>query len=429
MSAIGEPDNSLNSQLTTFPKLEDTALHGLAGDIVRAIIPQSEADPAALLLQTLAFFGNYIGRTAYIVTEDDKQHTNLFVLLVGDTSKSRKGTSLGRVKRVFQHLDESWLTTRIMSGLSSGEGLISAVRNPAQDQFSGIKDEGASDKRLLVIESEFAAVLAVMSRTGNILSSIIREAWDTGTLNIMTKTNPLHATNAHISIIGHITREELNRRLTAIDTSNGFANRFLFAATRRSQILPEGGKLDDDTCLELAERLKRAAEFSHSVGEMKRDEDARMLWAEMYKELSTGHTGLFGTVTSRAEAQVLRLACLYALLDCSKVIRREHLEAAYALWQYCEASAGYIFGQLSGNQIADHVLTTLRQVGDAGLTQTEISNLFSGHKRSNEISTAMAVLSSRGLVTSQNESTGGRPTVRWFAVEAAKKAQKAEEPN
>jgi hypothetical protein len=111
------------SMTTTFPQLSEDALYGLPGDIVRAILPNSEADPAALLVQSLVFFGNCIGRTAHFVAEDDKHYLNLYALMVGDTSKSRKGTSLGGVRRVFRDVDENWSKTRIRSGLSSGEGL------------------------------------------------------------------------------------------------------------------------------------------------------------------------------------------------------------------------------------------------------------------------------------------------------------------
>ena len=45
------------------------------------------------------------------------------------------------------------ITSRILTGLSSGEGLIYAVRDPAG------QDPGASDRRLLVIEPEFVSVL------------------------------------------------------------------------------------------------------------------------------------------------------------------------------------------------------------------------------------------------------------------------------
>ena len=103
----------------TWPILDDAALHGVAGDIVRAIGPHSEADPAALLVQTLVAFGNCVGRSAYYEVEADRHYTNLFAVLVGKTAKGRKGTSLGQVKRLFRTVDENWTTSCVQSGFSS----------------------------------------------------------------------------------------------------------------------------------------------------------------------------------------------------------------------------------------------------------------------------------------------------------------------
>ena len=106
--------------------------------------------------------------------------------------------------------------------MSTGEGLIHAVRDGVEKEEpikekgritgyqSVVVDEGVKDKRLLVMESELAKVLKVMERQGNSLSPVLRQAWDTGTLRVMTKTNPTVATDAHISLIGHITLEEYN---------------------------------------------------------------------------------------------------------------------------------------------------------------------------------------------------------------------------
>jgi hypothetical protein len=60
--------------------------------------------------------------------------------------------------------------------------------------------------------------------------------------------------------------------------------------------------------------------FASSIGQMHRDEEAREMWRRIYPALSEGGAGLIGAVTSRAEAQVMRLACLYALLDGRAII-------------------------------------------------------------------------------------------------------------
>jgi hypothetical protein len=153
----------------------------------------------------------------------------------------------------MERVEPEWRQDRISYGISSGEGLIWAVRDPIEEtkpirgkgRFTGeyIANHGEDDKRLLVIEAEFANVLKVMAREGNTLSPVIRCAWDSGNLKTMVKNSPARATNAHISIVGHITRDELRRLLTQTESANGFANRFCWLAVKRSKCLPDGGAI------------------------------------------------------------------------------------------------------------------------------------------------------------------------------------------
>jgi DNA replicative helicase MCM subunit Mcm2 (Cdc46/Mcm family) len=66
--------------------------------------------------------------------------------------------------------------------------------------------------------------------------------------------------------------------------------------------------------------------------------------------MAVDQPGLFGAVTARGEAYVIRLGLLYALLDLSDHIGPEHLRAALAVWQYCEDSARFIFEGVNANQ-------------------------------------------------------------------------------
>jgi hypothetical protein len=159
---------------------------------------------------------------------------------------------------------------------------------------------------------------------------------------------------------------------------------------------------------------------------MKRDASARELWLEVYPELSEGKPGMFGAVTGRAEAQVMRLACLYALLDCSMTIRKPHLEAALELWRYAEDSAKFIFGDAMGDPTADAILGALREAGEAGMTRTQISDLLKRHASRAAIGTALTSLAEAGRAYFRKEQTEGRPVERWFALSlVAKKAKKA----
>src|SRR5262249_18350985 len=119
----------------------EEAFYGLPGRIVRTIEPSTEADPVALLAQTLVAFGNVIGRGAHFTVGGDDTHAHELAVLVGRTSKARKGTSWGRVIRLFHEAAEEWASERVQSGLSSGEGVIWAVRDPIT-RHERIKERG-----------------------------------------------------------------------------------------------------------------------------------------------------------------------------------------------------------------------------------------------------------------------------------------------
>jgi hypothetical protein len=408
-----------------FPEpLSDVALYGLASEIVKRIEPHTEADPVALLIQILAAFGNVIGRAAYAIADGSRHAMNLFTVLVGESSKSRKGTSLQHVLRTFERADEHWRRNCITHGLSSGEGLIWDVRDPTTkpvknketgDYEEEVVDAGVADKRLTVVEAEFANTLKVMTRQGSTLSPVIRSAWDSGELRAMTKNSPARATGAHVSIIGHITRDELRRYLTETESANGFGNRFLWSAVRRSRCLPEGGNIERENFDDLVSRLHQSIEFARSAGEVKRDQRAAELWRIVYPKLSEGKPGLLGAIAARAEAQVLRLSAIYALLDCSTKINVEHHRAALALWNYCERSAQWIFLTTTGNNRADRILRALGVARSEGMTRKQIlDDVFQRNISAASLNDALELLRRSGLADYRKEITGGKPCERWF---------------
>src|SRR5262249_59780366 len=103
------------------------------------------------------------------------------------------------------------------------------------------------------------------------------------------------------------------------------------------------------------------------VERMQRDAEARAAWPAVYPSLSDDRPGLVGALLGRAEAQVLRLSMLYALLDGSATIRHAHLTAALALWEYVEASVRYLFEKRLGDPIADTLLAALERAHPARL--------------------------------------------------------------
>ena len=120
-------------------------------------------------------------------------------------------------------------------------------------------------------------------------------------------------------------------------------------------------------------------------------------------------------MTSRAEAHVLRLALIYAVLDKTTKIKRAHVKAALAVWDYSFRSAVYIFGERVGDKHADAILDALQASKD-GLTRDEIRNqVFNRNLPSHLIGQKLGLLLAHGLAKSIKVSTGGRgrPTERW----------------
>jgi hypothetical protein len=405
-----------------WPTLESDALYGLAGEVVRLFEPHTEADPVALLIQFLIYFGNAIDRGVYYLVEDDRHHANLFAVLVGDTSKSRKGTSAGRIRALMSTVDTFWSADCIKGGLSSGEGLVWEIRDAVTKLDKESNEvtvvDAVADKRLLLDEREFFQALVVAKREGNTVSRIIRDAWDGRPLIFMTKSNPARCVKPHISIAGHITSAELKREMDETAMANGYANRFLFACVRRSKLLPHGGNVDPKQVVALAGKIKEVFSKHYVVEkQITMDAQARVLWTDIYAELSEGKPGMLGAITARAEAQTIRLALLYALLDGSDLIRVEHLKAGLAVWKYCEASAAHVFGDALGDRVADEILRALRANG--GMSRTDLHDLFGRNLSASKIGAALVTLLNARRVrreTPPSSERGGRPKEMWFPI-------------
>jgi hypothetical protein len=381
--------------------------HELLGEIVTTIAPHTEADPIAILTQLLVSFGAAVGRGAYFQVEATRHHPNEFMLLVGDSSRARKGSSWDHVRRLLAALDPT-IEPRIMTGLSSGEGLIWAVRDPTG------QDPGISDQRLLVIEPEFASVLKAASREISTLSPTLRSAWDGRPLAILTRTAPARATSAHIAVIGHITQQQLRRHTTTIELANGYLNRILLIACRRQRLLPEGGQHDPLAATGLTRLLAATLKHATAAGQVRLDPDARELWHHAYRQLARPLPGPVGQITARAEAHTIRLALIYALTDGQPQIRPPHLTAALALQDYAARSAGWALHGATGQPLAEQIHAALA-ANPAGLTRSQISDTLKHNQPAGQIDHALNALHAAGRATVTQIATGGRPAQLWTA--------------
>jgi hypothetical protein len=337
-------------------------------------------------------------------------------VIVGETSKARKGTSYAQVRRIFVGADMQFTGERVLGGFGSGEAFVDAVAS-------------GDDRRLLVVEPEWARILSVSKRDGSTLSPLMRQAWDGDRLAVRSRGAGLvSADGAHVGVVGHVTIEELRAKLTDTELANGFANRHLFVCAKRSKLLPSGGVIDESLISDLARKTAKALDSARDVGLMHRTPAAEELWSTLYYEMAEDEPGgLLEAVIARDAAQVLRLSVAYALSDSSHLIGVEHVEAAWAFWSYCRESAAYIFGDSLGSPVADRLLQALRASGVDGLDGRQLDRALGGHVSAVEVRATLDLLNRRGFILTRDEETGGRPRRVTYARTAT--ADKAEQAN
>lgn len=373
------------------------AFHGVLGDIVRAVEDHTEADPVAVLGSLLAMTGACIGRwrTMY---QGTTQGTNLFVVLVGDSSTARKGTAGSIARDVLDLAFPQWASL-IVAGLGSGEGLVT--------RFRPTDANAVPDHRAIVMASEFGQVLTVMGREGSTLSPVMRDAWDGVPMGRALAREQSIVTWHHVSVLGHITAVELHQRLTSTDAANGFGNRFLWLAARRHRLIPFP-RAPRHLVMPHVDRLRLAIEAAWSPGEMAWSPAAAGRWEALYLGMASRQRhGLSGALLARAEPMVARLALLYALLDRSGTVDVPHLEAAEAVWEYAERSVLHVFGDTTGDRTADALLALLSE-GPIGWVDAKRAI---GVRHGAELDESVGMLRGRGLVdvTLMRRTGGGRP--------------------
>lgn len=391
------PKKLLNQNINIeISEINQCAFHGVIGEFVKVLENHTEADPVGILVQIIGLIGNMVGRNKYYLVESTKHYTNIFSVMVGKTAGGRKGTGFDRALAIMEIVSPAWFKAcYVPGGLASGEGLIHRVSDNPKDEESVVPRP--REKRLFVQESEFASVLKVATRESNTLSVMIRNSWDKGNLQNLSKHNKEKATNAHISINGHITRDELLKYLSTTESSNGFANRFLWVSVKRSKILPHGGQFSKENIQPFVKKFSDILSFGFEPGEMKFDEQAKILWSEIYHAFAEeNREGVYAAITARAEPNILRLAMIFAITDKCNLINVHHLNAAKAIWDYCDQTCLAIYGKATGDETVDKILKLVTELGGEA-SRTQIRDLFSRNVTKSEIDRAIGVIESKGL--------------------------------
>ncbi len=398
------------------PQLTEKAYWGVAGDITRILCENAESDPAGVLLQFYTFIGNIVGRKCYVEVEANRIYPNMFVLVVGDSGRGRKGTSYNLVKSVFEPNFEDFVNNHIKSGLFSGQGLTFHLRDEIKDALGAVIDKGVADKRLLAKESEFASCLNANKMDTSILSTTLRDAYDSVNLSNLTKNSSLKATAPHFSIIGHITPTELHGKLNSVDIANGFANRFLFVFVERQRPIISFNDNRSELMKEISSDISKRIDHMKMNGRVQFSTEALKLWEIVYFKLSGGCAGIVGDLQARATTHITKLSLIVSLINQESEISKESLMAAIHIWQYCSDSVNHLFANSLGDEALDTLYTTIKDRSE-GLSRTEIRDHFSKNKSKQSIGQLLKSLESNNLIYSEKIKTTGAPKEVWKARE------------
>jgi hypothetical protein len=377
------------------PRPDPACLYGLVGDIARAGSDNTEANPYAIAAAALAYLGTAVGRGPYIPIGDDWNHARLFLVHVGRSSLGKKGTAkrlIFRINSAVKALDEYLVPQVHRGGLSTREGLALMIHDGYMD---GKKEIPAiEDKRLLVVESEFANVLHQSKRDGNTLSAALRDAWDGTENRPAVKTCRVWASEPHVGIIADVTPSELRELMQKRELTNGFANRFIFFWAEGNKAIPFPKQTPNSAVTELADRVAQVLKFAKAdhheekdVIRMEFSPEAKSLYAKLYEgELRDRSAGehITGLLDRRAP-MLLRLAMLFALTDKTSVIAEEHINAAMTWVRYWVDSVKFIFqsamdeaGAAATTDTAQRIVSYLTEHIQA--TRTKLyKECFGGH--------------------------------------------------
>lgn len=306
-----------------------------------------------------------------------------------------------------------WWREQKSTGISSGEGLVARLedvvtKDPETGEAMMITP---TDKRLFVVEEEFASVLAHMKREGNILSHIIRCAFDGGDLETLTIKRRV-APGTHICIAAHCTPDELRHKLGYIEQVNGFVNRFLLWAAHSTKVLSRPKPIPDSALAPLARKVAGIFKVAGEDRCVALSTDAQALWDEVYPGLRSTTPELVGAMTARRAPYALRLALVYWGLEIPRLpaIGRRHLEAALAVIDYCGQSTEAVFGGRTGAPLMDRVIALLKQ---RPMTKAELNKHFSNEQKK-ELPDLLVKMEAQGLIAREVRRTNGRPATVYI---------------
>jgi hypothetical protein len=401
---LPDADETLDNHRNA-PRPDPACLYGLIGEIALAGSENTEANPYAIAANMLSYMACGIGRGPFMPVGNTWHHPRLFMLHIGRSGRGRKGDAVSLVMRIDKALRtlNAYAAPQVhRGGLSSREGMVFLIH----DGFTEGKNEieAIHDKRLLIVESEFANVLQQGKRDGNTLSPALRDCWDGGSMKPATKSNRLSATDPHVGMIAAITPSELLSVQASRELTNGFANRFTPFWAERIKEIPFPQATAQPEVDQFAVRVLEVFQHCGSERYAERDNmrvsltpDAQKLYAELYRgELNDNSAGeRITSLLERRAPMLLRLAMVFALCDLKTEVAVEHVKAARAWVRYSVESVKFVFASAADEVAVEETNDTARKIiaylkDKTKATRKELtSGCFQGHTSKSRIDAAL----------------------------------------
>ncbi len=350
-----EINNHSESLVKIRPELREEGYHGVIGKAALCLCDGFRALPPLVFLSLMVRLSTTI-KKGNVVVKNGAQCTELRLngLIIMRTGGG-KGQGESRAKLLIDRADSlsgSYSHKRASTfarvhdgGLSTTEGIVNELRDDAEGK-NGEIIKGVSDKRLCVIEEEFANIFTKCRSTNSNLSSTIRKLFDGTSLSPLTKRDRISCTNPHVSILGHITPKEFLEEVSNKDLANGFSNRFLTVLGIPKAVIPFPKELDHEAVDKLSAELLSAVSWCNDAQRtLEMSACFKKLWAiELPRIAELGPPdSVEANLMTRAPHYALIISGLFAALEKSCVLTEKHLRAALAWIDYWHDSIRYVF--------------------------------------------------------------------------------------
>ena len=409
---------------------------GLIGDAVDRLDDHTEATREALHQTLLTGLCPLLGILPRI-PQPLRATPNIFTVIVGKQFSGKKGTSWLDIEQNFLkpiagqlNLSDDWMNARV-TNVESGQGIINLIHH--------------GDPNRLFVLQEFKSLFDAMTRDSSNVDSVLRQAFDRESLQVNRARDVQRVDDANISIIGHITPDELTEQVRSVWAVNGFFRRWLWCYSESSKevnsIMPENIAAD------LVDLFVLAIENARRHASVTLTPEAWDYWAEWRRSLATDDESFITKASAGHESRVARMALVLALLDLDaqadlpdmdrtvgetlqqgprehhygerEIVGVKHLKTAIRWNQYSIDTLEYVFGNRRWDHTTQKIYDWLEEYGELELSQI-YSQVFKGNKSKDEIRQSGEKLERAGAIRRvlrrKAGATKGRKAEVWILM-------------